>query len=80
MYIQVKVIPKSAKTEFVERMDDETLKIRIKAAPERGKANLELIKFLAKSVSTSKEDIKIISGHTSTRKLIKVPDSSSFPW
>ncbi len=76
MYIAVKVIPKSNKTEFVERMADDTIKIRLKATPERGKANAELIKFLAKSCNVNKDDIKIISGHTDTRKLIKLPDNT----
>lgn len=76
MYIAVKVIPKSNKTEFVERMADDTIKIRLKAAPERGKANAELIKFLAKSCGVDKSEIKIISGHTDARKLMKLPDEA----
>lgn len=76
MYLQVKVIPKSPKTEFVEKMADNTYKIRLKAAPEKGKANQELIAFLAKSLKLDKADIKIISGHTDPRKLIKLPDQT----
>ena len=80
MYIQVKVIPKSPKTEFIERMPDDTFKIRIKAAPERGKANTELIAFLAKLCGVNKTDVKIISGQTHTRKLLKLPDTAQLPW
>ena len=80
MYIAVKVIPKSPKTEFVESMADETIKIRLKAAPERGKANEELIKFLSKQCKVPKEEIKLISGHTSTKKLLKLPDDATFTW
>lgn len=74
MYIAVKVIPKSPETLFVEQMADETYKIRLKAAPEKGKANEELIRYLSKACQIPKESIKIISGHTDTRKLLKVPD------
>lgn len=79
MYIQVKVIPKSPKTEFIERMADDTLKIRISAAPEKGKANKELIKFLAKELGCKKDQIKIISGQTDQRKLVSLPDLT-LPW
>ncbi len=80
MYIQVKVIPRSVQTEFVERMDDDTLKIRLKAIPEKGRANEELIRFLSKSLSIQRSEISIISGHTDTRKLLKVPDTTKLPW
>ena len=79
MYIQVKVMPRSRSTEFVERMDDDTLKIRLKAVPEKGKANEELIRFLAKTLGIQKSDVVIVSGGTDTRKLLKIPDLS-LPW
>ncbi len=71
-YLRIKVIPKSAKNEIVEIMDDETIKIRIKAPPEKGKANQELIKFLSKEYNIPKENISIISGKTEQLKLIKI--------
>ncbi len=75
-YLRIKVIPKSPKNEIVETMIDgegeETIKIRIKAAPEKGKANTELIKFLSKTLNTPKENIKILSGKTEQLKLIKI--------
>jgi uncharacterized protein len=74
-YLQIKVIPKSPKTEFIEKMADDTLKIRIAAPPEKGKANAELIKFLAKEFSCPKGQIKIISGQTDQRKLVRIPDN-----
>ncbi len=71
-YIRIKVIPKSPKTELVETMSDGTLKIRVKAPPEKGKANKELIRFLAEHFGTHKESIAIISGKTDHIKLIKI--------
>ena len=75
-YLRIKVIPKSSKTEVSEIMTDskglETIKIRIKAAPEKGKANVELIKFLAKELKIRKDQISIISGKTEQLKLLKV--------
>jgi len=80
MYLQIKVIPRSPQTKFVELMADDTYKIRLKAVPEKGKANIELIKFLAKELNCDKGNILIISGHTDQRKLVKVPDESVIPW
>ncbi|MFA7685671.1 MAG: DUF167 domain-containing protein [Candidatus Gracilibacteria bacterium] len=73
-YFRVKVIPKSPKTELVEIMEDEekTLKIRVKAAPEKGKANAELIKFLSREMNIPKENISIVSGKTDHLKLLKI--------
>jgi len=45
------------------------LKIALKAQPENGKANIELIKFWKKHF---KQNIKIISGFTSKKKLVKI--------
>ncbi len=71
-YIRVKVIPKSPKSKIVDKMADGTLKIRIAAPPEKGKANTELIKFLSKHFDLPKNQITIISGKTEPLKLIKI--------
>ena len=71
-YLRIKVIPKSPKNEITEVMDDQTIKIRIKAIPEKGKANAELIKFLSGELQVPKSAISIISGKTEQLKLIKV--------
>ncbi len=75
-YLKIKVIPKSQKTEFQETFEDSegilVHKIRIKAVPEKGKANEELIRFLSKELSIPKYNIEIISGATSKIKLIRV--------
>ena len=71
-YLAVKVIPGSAKSEFRELMADNTYKIAIAAAPEKGKANLELIKFLAHEFKIEKSRLIIISGAGERTKLIKI--------
>jgi uncharacterized protein (TIGR00251 family) len=68
MTLRVKVIPRSAKTEIVGQMADGTLKIRIAAPPEKGKANAELIRFLAAHYGVSR--VEIISGHTAALKMV----------
>jgi uncharacterized protein len=69
---RVKVSPKSPKTEITGELADGTLKIRVAAAPERGKANAELCAFLAREIGVPAEKIQVISGHTSPMKLVRV--------
>ncbi|MCF7917862.1 DUF167 domain-containing protein [Candidatus Gracilibacteria bacterium] len=70
-YLRVKIIPSSAKSELVEILDDgeKTLKIRIAAPPEKGKANKEICKFLGKYFQCQCD---IISGGTTSVKLIRL--------
>ena len=69
-YLKIKVIPKANKTEFRELMQDETLKIAVKAPPTDGKANHVLEKFLKKEFHAN--EINIISGQKDRIKLIKL--------
>jgi len=70
--LNVKVTPKSAKTEFAGTMPDGSLRIRVAAAPEKGKANAELCSYLGKMLSVPKSAVRVQSGHASSRKRIVV--------
>ena len=70
--LQIKVIPKSSQTCFAGQMDDGTLKIKVSAVPEKGKANAELIAWLAEYFKVPKTNVEIVSGQTSARKLVRV--------
>ena len=70
--LRIKVIPKSAMNAIVGLLDNETLKIRIAAAAEKGKANQELIAFLAEEFQTLKDKITIISGVADSLKLVRI--------
>ncbi|NGX44741.1 MAG: hypothetical protein K1060chlam3_00916 [Candidatus Anoxychlamydiales bacterium] len=71
MILKVKIIPKSKVNQIIG-FEEDTLKIRIKASPEKGKANKELIRFIAKSLSIAQSRISIISGHTSRLKKLQI--------
>jgi hypothetical protein len=71
LYLAVKVFPQSGKSEIV-KYQDEVLRVNLKAVPEKGKANIELIKLLAKEFGQNKESIKILNGIASRTKLIKI--------
>ena len=68
---RIKVTPKQPKTEFFSVLDDWTVKIRLKAVPEKWKANKELIKFLASDLWISKDDIDIIAWAGDQLKIVK---------
>ena len=67
--LKIKVLSKSAKTEIVGELADGTLKIKVAAAPEKGKANAALCAFLARETGGTAE---VISGHTAPLKLVRV--------
>lgn len=70
--LTVKITPSSPKNECTGLMSDGTIKIRVHAIPEHGKANAELTRFLSESLDIPEENIEIISGQTQSRKRIKI--------
>lgn len=72
LVLRVKVIPKSAFSAIVGLLADGTLKVRIAAVPEKGKANEELVRFLAEDFGTTKDKIEILSGAGDPLKLIRL--------
>ena len=73
MKLAVKVIPNAPKSEFVGKRGDEYV-FKIHAQPEKGKANEELIAFLAKFLGVPKKSLSITSGHTSQHKVLEVEE------
>ncbi|MEQ1948073.1 MAG: DUF167 domain-containing protein [Bryobacteraceae bacterium] len=72
MTLRIKVIPRSPKTEFAGEMADGTLKVRVHAPPEKGKANDALCDFLAKHYQVPRDEVTVLSGHTAALKLVRV--------
>jgi uncharacterized protein len=70
--LSVSITPNGSKNELVE-WKGEVLKIRIAAPPVDGKANKELLSFLADVLSLSPSSLTIKNGHASKKKLIEIP-------
>jgi uncharacterized protein (TIGR00251 family) len=66
-----KIVPGSSRT-CVCGLLGGMLKIKVSAQPEKGKANQNLIEFLAKQLGVKKNAISIISGQTNPIKQIQV--------
>ena len=69
--IKLYIRPGAAETR-VEGIYQDRIKIRISAPPEKGRANKELIKFIAGILSIPKSRISITSGKTSNYKEIQI--------
>ena len=69
--LTVKVTPGASRSEIVGFADG-TLRVRVAAAPERDKANRELLVFLAKSLGTRKSALAIAGGRTGRTKTVNV--------
>ena len=67
----VKVAPGSSKTE-IAGIYNGMLKVRLSAAPEKGKANQALVKLLSEKLDVPKNQITIMAGLTSKVKQISV--------
>lgn len=74
--IAVHAVPKSPRNkiegEVVDAEGRRWLKVRIAAAPEDGKANKELLKFLAKCWNLPASRLTLVSGETARHKRIKI--------
>lgn len=64
-------VPNADRTKIVEEYNS-TLKIKIAAAPEKGKANKELEDFLGDLLGLASYEVNIVQGQSSNRKLVKI--------
>jgi len=71
MDFQVKVITRAKSNEIIE-MSDDFLKVKITAAPDKGKANEKLIEILAKEFGVAKSQVEITSGLKSRHKQVRI--------
>ena len=59
------------RSEVVGRLGD-AWKVRVRSAPERGRANDEVSELLARTLRLPSRDVRIVSGHASRDKLVEV--------
>lgn len=72
MKISVNVKPGSKKGPFVEVTPEDTLQVYVKEQAIDGKANNATLDLIAKHYGVSKSRVKVMSGHTSKRKIIEI--------
>lgn len=69
--LRLRVIPGAAKPGFAGRYGD-AWKLRVAAAPERGRANEETVELLAGTLGLAPANIRLVSGHGSRDKTVEV--------
>jgi uncharacterized protein (TIGR00251 family) len=51
---------------------EEHLKVRVRAVPEKGKANAALVAVLAKALGLAKNKVSLVSGDTQRKKILRI--------
>ncbi|HEB89587.1 MAG TPA: DUF167 domain-containing protein [Deltaproteobacteria bacterium] len=69
--LTVKVVPGASRDEIAGWLE-ESLKIRVVAPPEKGKANSAVEKLLAGALGLSRRAVRVVSGATSQRKTLEI--------
>jgi hypothetical protein len=75
--LTLRVTPRARKTEFAGVLEDGILRVRVAAPPVEGKANAELLAFLAKVLGVRKSRIDIVVGQRGLDKIVSVLDLSA---
>ena len=69
--MRIKVVPGASRSSIDGWLGD-TLKVRVTAPPERGKANAAVERLLAETLRIPRGNARVISGHTATRKVLEL--------
>lgn len=81
MKIALKVTPGARRNEILGWEEDypqigRVLRVKIAAPPVEGKANKEIVAFMAKALGIPKSSVELLHGSTGRIKLIQVPDGA----
>jgi uncharacterized protein len=69
--VAVKVQPRAKRTELGAKSGD-AYKVRLAAPPVDGKANEELVRYLAERFGVARSAVRIVRGETSRNKLVEI--------
>jgi uncharacterized protein len=69
--LRLRVSPGARRTELAGRYAD-GWKLRVTAAPERGRANEAVIGFLARRLGIDRADVSLVSGHAARDKVVEL--------
>ncbi|MDT8383571.1 MAG: DUF167 family protein [Gammaproteobacteria bacterium] len=81
--LSVRVQPKASSDEIVgpcaDPLGGESLKVRITAPPVDGKANAQLVKFLAKAFGVAKSRVSVLAGEGGRQKRVQISAPTRLP-
>ena len=75
MELDIRVQPRASRNAI--DVDGERITVRVTAAPEGGKANDAVVALLAKRLRVPKRDVRIVRGHKSRDKRIRIEGVSA---
>ena len=78
MMLALCVQPRAARDEFVAAHGDH-YKVRIAAPPVEGKANRQLLRFLAKSFGVGRSQVSLLTGENSRNKGVRIRSPRKLP-
>jgi uncharacterized protein (TIGR00251 family) len=69
--LSLKVVPGSSRDEVVGWLGD-AIKVKVKAPPEKGRANEAVVALLADRLGVDPSSIAVVSGHGSPAKVVAI--------
>ena len=69
--LRLRVSPGATRTELAGRYGD-SWKVRVSAAPERGRANDAVVELLAERLGVPRASLTVVSGHTARDKVVEL--------
>jgi len=78
LLLRLRVQPRAGQTAFSEPHGD-ALKVKLKAPPVDGRANAELLKFLAERFGVARADVILVSGKQGRTKQLRIQSPSRVP-
>lgn len=67
----VKIVPGASRTRLLGEWEN-GVRIAVASPPEKGRANRELVRFLADLVGVRPQAVAVVAGHTSPRKRVRI--------
>lgn len=69
--IELKVITRARKEEL-EKILENSYKVKVRVPPENGRANERIIELISEKFGVRKNKIRIVSGETSNKKIVEI--------
>jgi uncharacterized protein len=69
--LRLRVAPGAARSAIVGRHGD-AWKLRVRGAPERGRANADVLSLLAETLGVPERSLTLVSGHASRDKVVQL--------
>ena len=73
--LRLRVVPGARRAGVVGRLG-EAWKLRVHAAPERGRANDEVVALLAETLGLARSEVRLVAGLTSRDKVVELSQLS----